>query len=164
MEYLVVYEDLSEIWVPHTLDITSTQPWEIFIKGNRRLELLLCNTAADATKVLRQQALKDVPTDVYSVGKECFVDLRSWGYEWYAQLGLPNFDTSTYVVRALYGKPDNKGKRTHAYVKVSFPVFKRTDSLDFVWCYYEGSCFEFEPSKHTLITEEFVKKFPAIMK
>jgi hypothetical protein len=66
------------------------------------------------------------PIEGVSLGNECLVDLRAWGWAWFNQLGLPDAERKIYVLKCEFLKWENKSK---SRVFVSCPLFGQR----FVW-------------------------------
>jgi hypothetical protein len=98
-------------------------------------------------------------------GATCYVDLRSWGYEWYDSddFELPDKHTHKYVVLGTYGNTT-----THlgiARIEVSFPIFgeycTQRGGLDFEWVILWGSYSALSP-EWTLVDDQFAVTHPQV--
>jgi hypothetical protein len=158
MEFLVRFKDNDEVWLPYTKDVSSTKPYEDYVRPRPPLCPLAFSSQEAAAWVVQLNAT--AITEV-NPGNIVFVDLRSYGADWYESLELPLSDLKTYVVQYRYQRwIDNKVKlRIKAHCHVFCETF--TVNHDFVLRY--GSVFDFNPDTMILVDEPFVLQYPDLM-
>ena len=88
--FLVHFADGDKVWLPWSMDISSTQAFETFCLSRSELYLLLYS-AKEAKRIYA--AINKQPITEVKPGDVAYVDLRWYGYDWYSGLGLPNHDT-----------------------------------------------------------------------
>ena len=154
MEFLILFEDGSEVWLPWSDDIFSTVAFEDYCRNTPPLKFLLYKRS-EADKLIRELRKSDI-TEI-NIGDRVFVDLRCYNYTWYANLGLPNHDTTTYAVEYVY----QKWTRSRRKVEVFCPVFAETFFVDKVFVQMYGSV-RILPSTWILIDSVFIKEYPQV--
>jgi hypothetical protein len=109
MEFLVQFEDTDESWLTYTEDLFQTQQYADYV--NRTPELLPLRQSAKVSAV-ECRRVNRTPITELTPGETIYVDIRTYGYEWYRQMRLPDKDTLTYVTRvAITGWSSNKRQR-----------------------------------------------------
>jgi hypothetical protein len=87
------------------------------------------------------------------------MDLRWYSFDWYASLGLPNEDTTIYVLQYQYGEWTSNN---HRRIKLTFDVTGDEHTLSHYTVLAWGSYLDLSPSM-TLCTREFIAQYPQIM-
>lgn len=110
MEFLVQFEDLDQRWLTYTEDLFLTQQYADYV--NSLPEMLPLRQSAKASAV-ECRRINRMPITELTPGDIIYVDIRTYGYEWYRQMRLPDKDTLTYVTRvAVTGcSTDKRGLR-----------------------------------------------------
>ena len=89
-------------------------------------------------------------------GTAAYVDLKTWGDDYFKSLGLPKQGaTSTYVVQGIYGAV--RGRK----IELSFPVFDEVQRVDERYVKQHGSLSRLSP-RHVLIDAAFCLRQPQI--
>lgn len=159
MEFLVVFADETQVWRSFEPDITTTSAFSDFCNANPRLRGLL--QSANAERDL-MKTLKGTPIDVPD-GYTCYPDIRMFGYAWYANLGLPNYDTTTY--RALAIATIDKNSRPKFQRDLYFPAFSQRKKLVYVMTTYtllRECAITVIPPGDILIDADFIKQYPRL--
>jgi hypothetical protein len=154
MQFLVRFQDGDEVWLPWSKDLFATVQYEAYCRSRSELSPLIYpeRIASQRIKALDHSEILDVKP-----GDTVFVDLRSYGADWYSSLDLPNLHTSSYYVQYIYKNFNQRKTRIKCYAPVFNETFWVTN--DFVTRY--GSIFSM-PADGILITDEFANRFPAI--
>lgn len=157
IEMYVEFRDGDKRWIKYSRDISSTIQFEDFCKKESTLISLLYTEAEwkEKTKLMNSQPIKNVkPNDV------CFVDLRSWGWDYYENLKLPNYLTTKYLVKCIYGTYSNKN---NSRIILECKLFNQT----FLWRNSDiqlyGSITELS-NEMVEVTKEFCNEFPLVLK
>eukprot|EP01039_Chlorochromonas_danica_P011569 gene11569-12955_t len=157
MEFLVLFADRSEVWLPWSTDLTTTVHFEDFCRARPCLSLLVY-TQREAQRRLAD--LRRTPLAEDLVGQHVYVDLRSYGAAWYATLTLPALHRRDYLVRYVYGQKTSRFK-----IHVSCPLWAETFCVDhaFVWQY--GSHLVTTPldPHQTIVTAALCLQYPDIL-
>jgi hypothetical protein len=85
MTFLVQFMDESQSWVPNTPDINKTEAFETYCAQHREL-LVLLQLKANQSKYYA--SLNAQPLRHTLQNTDAFINLRSWGHEWYDQQNL----------------------------------------------------------------------------
>jgi hypothetical protein len=115
MDFLIRFCDGAELWLPWSLDLYNTIPYETFCRANPELRPLLFPAKKAQEDIARLQ--QSVISEVYP-GAIVFVDLRSYGSDWYDQLDLPNKYQTKYVVEYMYLDFLESNTRIRCYCEV----------------------------------------------
>lgn len=78
--FLVHFVDGDKVWLPWSMDISSTQAFEVFCQTRSELYLLLYS--AKAKRIYA--AINKQPITEVKLGDVAYVDLRWYGYDWYS--------------------------------------------------------------------------------
>jgi hypothetical protein len=164
LEFLVAYEDGDRKWLPLNL-VMDTEALSTFIDIHPRLRTLL-KTASQATKWLAD--LASIPCPEALANRVVYVDIRYFGWQWYASRGLPNFETLSYMVPAKY----TLRRQPHGPPKmfISMPLLEAEYELKgSAFAETEGSLQYTSPSLpsgeplHAIVTKQLVKDFPSLL-
>jgi len=161
MKFLVLFDDGEQHWRSYDKDLDETSAYETFCTQRHELKYLLRPQAAMAStrRYLRHHPLVIPP------GATCYVDLRSWGYEWYDSdaFELPDKHTHKYVVLGTYGHTTSH--LGIARIEVSFQIFAeyctQRNGLDFEWVTLWGSYSALCPD-WTLVDDQFAVTHPQV--
>ena len=99
MEFLITYEDGTISWKSWDRDLFKSMPYEDYCRSVPQLFPMIFNV-----EMARQQ-IKDInstPIQAVRPGLIGYMDLRWYSFDWYATLGLPNEDTTLYVLQYQY--------------------------------------------------------------
>ena len=156
----VRFENETEAWIPVSATLFNMDAvWE-FMKSNTQLRHI--HLTIQQRNSLFQSLLRD-PVKVEH-DKKCFVNLRSWGEEWFSDLDLPEKFTTIYMVEGRYGHRHKIGKRH--LVDIEFPVldesFNGKYGVNGEFVYLWGSNFTWNNS-WTLVDNAFLLKYPLII-
>jgi phospholipid-translocating ATPase len=157
MQFLVLFADGSLLWLPWSFDIFTTVAYERYVSSLPALRPLLY-TVKDLRA--RDNILNDTPITEVTLGTVVFVDLRCYGYGWYAALGLPDCDKLSYVVPYKYEAFNDD--RTVATVFCH--LFKERWKVNHVFVIEYGSNGNFDSGFMKLIDSALLKKFPSMAK
>ena len=107
MRFLVRFMDGEEVWLPYRGDLCESEQFKNFCRENAPLMPLL-----HSEKGWREFCLRCDREEISGIclGKECYVDLRAWGSEWFKGLELPHMVEKIYVVECKYLQWENKRK------------------------------------------------------
>jgi hypothetical protein len=87
------------------------------------------------------------------------MDLRWFSFDWYATLGLPNEETTTYVLKYRYGDWTHENRRK---ICIKFDItgteYTRNHYSVLSWV----TCLDLAPSM-TLCDSAFITRYPQIM-
>ena len=162
MEYLVRFKDLDEIWRPHTDDLTTTSTWEQFASNIPRLTGLTITADEQRKRValINKQKIVFGPGQVLHRESVVYIDLRSWGHEWYAQLDLPSAHRTTYVVQCNFtGVTKNNTK-----IDLQCPSLTGSKKFEMPHIFLTDECiWTFDESKHVLVDAKFIAKYPQVL-
>jgi hypothetical protein len=155
MDFLIRFCDGAELWLPWSLDLFNTIPYENFCRANPELRPLLFPPKKAKEDIARLQ--ESVISEVHP-GVVVYVDLRSYGSDWYDTLNLPDKYLTKYVVEYKYLNFLDSNTRIRCFCKVFNEYF--VVDRDFVQRY--GTNFEI-PVGAVLIDADFCKKYPEIL-
>ena len=157
IQFLVEFEDGKQLWLPWSQDLFTTVPYENFCRSKPCLYVLLFSHK-EALKILQRKNRE--PITLVKPGDFVYVDLRSYGPDWYDQLQLPDSDSKTYVLHYEYLRWNNeKQTKIIAFCK----LFDETFSVDGYFVYAYGSAHQFDPGTMVLIDKSLVSRFPALL-
>jgi uncharacterized ubiquitin-like protein YukD len=155
MDFLIRFCDGAELWLPWSLDLFQTVQYETFCRANPELRPLLYPAKKAQENIARLQ--QSVISEVHP-GVIVYVDLRSYGADWYDQLTLPDKYLVKYVVEYKYLNFVESNTRIRCFCKVFNEHF--VVDRDFVQRY--GMVFDLPPAA-VLIDTDFCSKYPEIM-
>ena len=162
MEFLVQFADGAQIWLPYTIDLSTTIQFSDFIHKLPALFPLRYPAAMaskEKSRINTQKITEVAPGDMV------YIDIRCYGYQWFKSLQLPNADTIIYLLTYKYTRWTNTTKtKISAVCELLDEYFK---SLDHMFVYQYGSMKtdskQLSPSTHFIITKEFVCQHPEII-
>jgi hypothetical protein len=168
MEYLVHFEDGSQVWRRHEPDIISTEAFQEFVYREDLLQLIVLRHNADYSK----KWLKDIDREKINpslANSSLFIDLRSWGL-YYNSLSLPYLHTTIYMVPARFGAINKtRIRRTSSYkytIDLHVPLFdekyigRHGMTPSFIKMWYHSS----PPTGSVVIDEQFTQQYPDILR
>jgi hypothetical protein len=157
MEFEIEYSDGSISWEPFSDDLFQTIQYEEFCRNHTPL-LPLIFKAAEAAREVKE--LNSKPIELVAPGDTVFLDIRSFGHEWYATLELPDLFHSSYVVSCFYKKWKSNA---HRKIEVKCDVFDQEYVFDHFTVRSYGSVKTFNPTSMILVDKAFALKYPFIL-
>jgi len=158
MEFEVVFEDNSVVWLPWTKDLFDSVPYENFCRTKPELFPVL-HDLKTAKKLAAD--FNKVPITEVKPGDTVYVDLRCYGATWYGTLPLPDLHHKTYLLEYVYKEWVNKH---HTKIKASCPIFGETFVVDHVFVRSYGSRHELPTGEgFVLVDEDLVRQHPALL-
>jgi hypothetical protein len=157
MEFLVAFEDSSEIWLPYSRDLSDSLPFETFCRNHHELYPLLLTATAAKTWI---KDFNTKPITEIRPGDTVYVDLRSYGSAWYDALQLPYKIGQRYVIKYKYGPFQTQSKRK---INCSNTVFDESFVVDHFFVFAYGQAKTFNSSFMTLIDASFVLEYPQVL-
>jgi hypothetical protein len=157
IELQVLFIDGTLMWIPWSRDIFETVAYERYATSIPALRPLL-HTVRDLQQL--DKVLNETPITVVAEGTQVFVDLRCYGYAWYASLCLPQHEHRTYVVPYVYETFSDERTSVVAYCS----LFKERWTVDHVFVVEYGACTYFNSASMVLIDRALLKKFPLMVK
>jgi hypothetical protein len=177
--FLLLYADGDQRWRPFDKDLTETSAFATFCSARRQLHVLLEPTAK--LGLAFRARLQRMPIDRLQVivgtgdsradfvavmlepSLQIYIDLRLWSdtsLNWYYSLDLPNPDTHTYLVPAVYGRFKHD---SHLSITVHCAIFDSVWEADPYWCYAYGSTTVLPIDHVTLVDATLISSYPAIL-
>jgi hypothetical protein len=157
MEFYVEFEDNSKVWLPWSNDLFDTTFYEDYCE--RTPELFLLKYRLERAKQVSADINKQV-IDQVELADEVFVDLRSYGSEWYKDLNLENMDLARYVLKYVYTEWEN---HKHRKIWVSCDLLDEHFKVGPMWIKKYGSCKILDAITMTLVDEQFIIDHPNIV-
>ena len=153
MEFLVLFEDNDKIWIIYNMDLAASTPFRDYVLSQPKLEPLTC--LAD---VWKQKAAEINRLGIQGVtpGTSCFVNLKSWGDEYYRLLDLPV--GKIYVVLCDYVKWTNRSRKR---IDLYSPLFNQSFEWNAVATRMYGMCSTLN-SDMILVNSHFCDSHPKI--
>lgn len=155
VEFLVKFKDDTEVWLPWSDDLFSTVQYEEYCRAHPALFQLIFRLKI--AKQMIADILKSPITEVVP-NDEVFVDIRSYGADWYATLNLPDLHVKTYVVVYKYISLSRNMRKIRAHCILFDEIF----DLDHLFVKEYGSVKTFDSSTMILIDDNFVARFPQV--
>jgi hypothetical protein len=155
MDFLVLFQDGSKLWLPYSEDLHSTAQYEAFCTSIPHLRVLRYPTS-QVGRV--NAAINKSPITEVVVGDRVYVDLRSYGHIWFDSLDLPEALQKCYVVEYVYTKISNS-RRT---IWASCAVFQEMWRLNHVFVMDYGAVKIFDPRLMVLIDDAFLRSQPSV--
>jgi hypothetical protein len=154
--FLVHFADGDKVWLPWSMDISSTQAFESFCQSRSELYLLLYS-AKEEKRIYA--AINKQPISEVKPGDIVYVDLRWYGCDWYSGLELLNFVTHRYLVAFEYTQWFHSITRTK--IIAICRVFNEEWPLNHYFVRAYGFCLNL-PDDSTLIDSKFVALYPRL--
>jgi hypothetical protein len=154
MEFYVLFNDGTHMWIPYNNDISSTLQFESYCRSKPELWPLLYKI--DIAAQLKTQLNKSAITEIQT-GDTVYVDIRSYGSVWYQSLQLPDKDNTEYVI------PMRCLKLTHNGTKAEL----RCDLYKITYVFDHNTIKSYGSRKMltktmTIVTEEMCKQEPLL--
>ena len=114
------------------------------------------------------KSIKDQAITAIALHDIVFVDLRCYGYDWYASLNLPDHDHLDYVVAYTYVKwkgaalPNGGHNRVEAWCPIFKEHWQNANALDNYFVYAWGSKTILDPTHMVLIDPAFLVQYPQV--
>jgi len=99
MEFCVLFEGEDKLWLRYNPDLSASSQFQLYIRSHPELEPLIMSADDWRTKSAEYNRLGIIGVNP---GQVCFVNLKSWGAEYFRSLNLPL--GMTYVVQCQYIK------------------------------------------------------------
>lgn len=154
MEFFVLFSDGDKLWLPWSKDLFATMQYEEFCKARRELEHLVLHERI-AYQWLRNLSKEKITA--VAPNDEVYVDLRSYGSEWYDTLSLPDLHEKTYYILFIYKDVDKVKNKIQCFA----PVFSENFWVTNEFVYRYGSIRTL-PVDGILVSRELANKFPEI--
>lgn len=151
MEFEVLFEDGSVVFLPYSKDLSDTVQFESYVRKEKPLMPLLY-TGEAWKRVLKQSYVDIVGVEL---GDKCFVDLCAWDSDYFEFLLLPQ---GRYVVLCEYVRWEG-GKRMKVIVYCH--VFR----TEFWWSSFSVYAYGMDFSlmhDMVLVDEALCQQYPAI--
>lgn len=87
------------------------------------------------------------------------MDLRWYSFDWYATLGLPNEDTTIYVLQYQYGRWVNNRQKT---IRLKFDISGDEHIFNHYTVLAWGSYIDLAPTM-VLCDQAFIRQYPQIL-
>ena len=161
VEFEVLFQDGSVVWLPYSKDLFDTQQYEAFCRRRPELfPLLYDRSTAEATI----STLNKTPITEVEPGDTVLVDLRSYGATWYNHLHLPDKDHITYLVPYRYTKWIGS-KRLK--IEGHCPLFNETFPLDHLFVSQYGTrdknSWIKSGAQFCIVDKAMLKKYPELL-
>jgi hypothetical protein len=155
--FLVRFMDGDEVWLPWSMDLTSTAQFEDFCKARPELYSLLY-TLNELRKIIKD-INKTVITEV-NPGDTAYLNLRYYGSEWFYSLLLPDPDFKAYVVEIKYLKWFQKTTRTSIVMRCD--LFNEDAPVNHFTVRSYGM-HTGRPPDSILVDSSFIAKYPQVL-
>jgi hypothetical protein len=177
LQFLTLYTDNTYVWNPMNADLSETVPFENYCESIPSLRRLLMTkkqetvylrdirkTPIDKLEAYKVTGHERTAFEVVSIGPGtvAYVDLRTWSdasLTWFYNIGLPNPDTTPYLVEVHYLNWTND---KHLNITVNCPLYDTTTDVDSYWVFAHGSRLTMPPLS-TLVDAAFAEKYPSIL-
>ena len=177
LEFLVLFQDQTTSWLGQR-DVIRYENHDVM----RQQELADFITLFPALKVLERpqkqvskwlSSLDKQPIDPSLINAKGYFDLRSYGYDWYRLLELPDFDTTLYVLEVQLKAPSASSKRG-ARARTLAPDLPPLTRLEAIFPALRDSCvigqswietqfWPVLPKGAIIIDTKFIEKYPQIL-
>lgn len=157
MEFLVLFKDASEVWLKFTPDLKLNQQFQDYCSGLPQLQTLGMS-ANQANKLKKMRNKEDIT--LVSPHTVVYIDVREWGPGlWYSKQTLPDKDTTTYVMKCIYG--EYSGSKTQPRRKISayFPAIDITYTVDNWFVSTYGHKFNRKHPDHVLLDARLLRQY-----
>jgi hypothetical protein len=152
-----VFEDGDILWLPWNSDIVASVQFEDFCRAWQQLNCLLFS-AKEAQRQLN--AMNKRAIELVKPGDTAWVDLRSFGEEWYIGLDIPDKYHTVYLVRVHYKSWANKSR---TQINAEFPIFDELFAVDHYFVFSFGSLMSLPTYSHQVVDKDFVKRYPSVL-
>ena len=156
MEFLITYEDGTISWKSWDQDLFRSLPYEHFCRSIPQLRPLILKVAeaTSQAKTIDRQSIETVRPGLIG-----YMDLRWYSFDWYAGLGLPNEDTTIYVLQYQYGAwVNNQHRRIHVKFAITGDCHTFGHYAVLTW----GSYLGLAPTM-VLCDDAFIQQYPQIL-
>ena len=157
MTFLVEFTDGDQCWIQYGPDLCANEQFKNYCASTPELRILLFPVVL-ANERIRASRKLAIPTS--AAPGEFWLDLRALGFTWYDSLKLPDSDTHTYVVKAVFKEFLNS---RHTLARVYLPAMDEyLDDLDNYWFTanaHRADC----NSQDTVVDERFLLQFPHVL-
>ena len=158
LEFLVTFMDGDELWVGYSTagnNISKTDTFERYCQSKPELQIVLLQQR-DVPRFISARNKRRITT--LDIGDVFYLDLRTYGHDWYALLALPQCDTLTYVTQC----------RAIAWVTAGYKMEMRDETLDVTFFYRTHEVLSYAyrrtlSDKEVLITSDMLVEYPAIL-
>ena len=161
MEFEILFEDQSLVWLPWSKDLFDTAQYETFCRSRPELYPLIFDVK---TAKLRIREINKLPISEIKPGDEVLVDLRCYGHGWYQTLQLEDKDHLTYLVEYRYIRWKSS---KHLKIEVICLLFNEVFVVDHYFVKSYGSWTEADWIEHSiairLVDEDLIRRYPAIL-
>jgi hypothetical protein len=161
VEFEILFEDESLVWLPWSKDLFETIQYETYCRSRPELYPLIFDFKT------AQQRIRDFnksPIISIQPGDTRLVDLRCYGYGWYQTLPLEDKDHINYLLEYQYIKWKS---RQHLKIEVLCPVFNEVFIVDHYFVFSYGSWTEDDWSNRDLtykiVDEALIRKYPELL-
>jgi hypothetical protein len=160
MEFLIVFSDGEEIWQRFNTDnhnISKTIIFEEYCRARPELYVLILSDK-DARKYKSKLDEKRITS--LRPGETFYLDLRVYGWQWYAELGLPDLHLATYVTECRaksWGSQERKIYIEDVSLGGEIFYFKNYDVC--AHCYRRNLV-----KGEIIIDKDFITRFPQVKK
>ena len=156
MEFLLEYEDGTISWKSWDKDLFDSLPYERYVHSIPQLRPLLLTVALSNKQAAITNRAPILIVRPVLIG---YMDLRWFSFDWYATLGLPNEDTTTYVLKYRY---DDWTHKNHRKIRIKFDITGTKYTMNHYSVLSWGSCLDLAPSM-ALCDRVFIAGYPQIM-
>ena len=156
VELLLQFADGDERWRVIDNDTRDVEAVREYLANTNCLRAL--RTTVTAYRIICKTA-RTLPVTLVSPGDTVYVDLRSYGYPWFATLLLPNYDTTSYVVACRYVRFVTN---TNTLITLHCDLFDETYNVDNVYVYEWGMCLNI-PTGAILLDPSWIARYPLII-
>jgi hypothetical protein len=160
MEFKVLFADEDHIWLPYSTDLALTAVYGEYVQSIPQLQHLVYGTVEIARSWISKISRTPISAFHYTVHQSLFLDLRSYGHNWYDHLDcLPDRFNSLYVVELIIEKILPK------HIQAFSPVFQErySSSTNAYWCFRYGNIHVFDPSTMTLVDATLCARHPQLI-
>jgi hypothetical protein len=157
MQFLVHFEAGAELWLPWSQELFQAVQYEEFCRARTPLYILVFSVKEANAFIVRKN--KEVITTI-GPGDTVYVDLRSYGANWYDLLQLPEADAKTYVLQYHYSNWSNV---KHNKIVAACEIFNETFTVDGYFVFSYGSVKVFDQETMIMVDTNLVSKFPALL-
>ena len=155
-EFLITYADGTTSWKSWDLDLYKSLPYEQYCRSVPQLYPLVFTVEVAAAQIAD---INKTEIETVRPGLIGYMDLRWYSFDWYATLGLPNEDTTLYVLQYKYG---DWLRNDHLRIRLQFDVTGDRHIFNHYNVLAWGSYTEFAPTM-VLCDQAFIDRYPQIM-